>query len=116
MGKIGKFFGAWHGTWEGALKHGFYVQEVMPSHARVILSWGALRLEGIDIKKGYKETSGYFVGTDLLVKDDQEKIKAKITCRLNDDDTITAFCTFVLASGTHPYKLITVLRRVRNDK
>jgi hypothetical protein len=115
IGEIGKFIGAWHGTWEGALKHNFYVLEVTPASARVILSWAALRLEGINIKKGYKELQGDFIGKDLFVKDEQEKIKAEITYRLNKNGTITAVGKFELAGRAQPYDLITVLRRVRNN-
>lgn len=116
IGKIGNFVGAWYGTWEGALKHGFYVQEVTPSSARVVLSWGALRLEGIDIKKGYKELQGQFTGSDLFVKDEHENVKMEITYKLNDDGTITAVGMFELAGRPHPYNLVTIMRRVKNSK
>lgn len=115
-GETNGFIGAWSGAWKGAIGHGLYVQEITPTHARVIMSWGEFQMKGFDIKKGYKERQGIFIGNDLFVKDEQDKMKIEITYKLNDNGTIIAFGVFQVEGKARPYEMKTVLHRVQDSQ
>lgn len=117
IGEIGRFVGAWKGDWKRVVGHRLYVQEIMPSYAKVIVSTGWVAKEGyFDIAEGYKEMEGLFIGKDIFVKLEQDRMNMEITYRLNDDDTISAFGKFHVKGASKPYELKTILHRDQNGK
>lgn len=117
IGEIGKFVGAWKGDWKRLVGHRLYVQEIMQSYAKVIVSTGWIAREGyFDIAEGYIETEGIFIGKDIFVTLEQDRMKMEITYRLNYDDTISAFGKFHVKGASKPYEIKTILHRDQNGK
>lgn len=115
MGETRKLVGAWKGDWRKLVGHRLYVEEISLPYATVIISTGSITREGyFDIEEGYEETQGLFIGNDLFVQIEQDRMKIEITYRLNEDDTISAFGKFHVKGASQPYELKTILHRDRN--